>query len=876
MSGYQRNALSADIDELAARLGRLIREREGNEAYELVEWMRRQAVRDRAQSGRGSRAIARIMARLDMKEMNLLARAFSSYFQIVNMAEDVSRVLRIRESELEGGNEEDAAAALLLLERHSGSEGILSFLNELELRFVFTAHPTEARRKTVIEKISRMEDLLLEKHTKADTPYTKWRRERNMDEEIEALWFTDELRRRKPDMEDELRFGLYFVERTLFTGIVEFYRRIDFLLQKRGVQSRAPTFIKYSSWIGSDGDGNWNTDEHSMLSAMEAQRRLIFAHYRELLRDLISHLSVSGSEDADGRMSHTLQRYRKEMPERWEEIKRVNENEPLRELCTYLIEKLDRTEKGEQAMYGGPSEFIQDLKIMQNALKRYGAGHMERGRLEDLIRLAETFEFHLFTLDIRFHSEEQQKAVAAMLQEAGICGNYSAMGEGKKSSILQKCISGSLLPPEILQRTRIGRMALAGADTARRYGDGCTGSYIISGCTSHIQMLEALLIVTSAHGKTGAADITPLFESESDLRNGRRIVESALDVECYAEHVRHRGRRQEVMLGYSDSNKDCGYIASRWLIYRAQEELNDAALKRDIKIIFFHGRGGSISRGGGPTHLAILSLPPASARSGLKFTEQGEVLSARYANPDVMVREYEQTLHALASLWTGGVQAGREWREVMDQMADESSRTYRKFVNGRELKEYFISATPFRAIRELNIGTRPVSRGKIDFRHLRAIPWVFAWTQNRHIIPGWFGAGAALERALEEYTDTVDSMAECWPFFDSLIDMLEMTLAKADMQIAHEYSKLSENGTYVFAAVESEYTKTVGCVEKLRGKKLLSANPVLSRSIRLRNPYVDVLNYIQLELLKRRRSASEERVLLLTVKGIAYGMRNTG
>lgn len=870
--------LRSDVRLLSSILGRTIEEVEGREAFELVERCRKSAVRSRKGDRSASRELENIMRGLRPEQLRLVARAFTAYFEIVNVAEDVSRIRALERGRKEGSLDSTVSGMVKSMSEIGMSAGdVLRFFSSLDLCFVFTPHPTEARRKTQIEKMRRLEEALLDMHSGSGEDC----RER-IEEEIAELWGSDELRHRKAVMDDELKAALYFFDINVIEAIPVFYRRIRRAIGEHfpAFEGRVPTFIRYGSWIGSDADGNPSVDALTLHSALRTQRKILFRKYTEMLNSLISHLSISTRyARINEEMEQLFQSFRRQFPEVWNEISAINENEPYRAMCSFLIARLAETERNGERRFRDGDEFLSCLRVMQRSLYESGWKHAAGGKLEDLIRAAETFSLHMASMDIRVHSLEQAVTVSKLVRN--ITGeDYDAMDDVRKIGVLKELIrTGGCSAAIETEGDRLIGMLEAAGKALSEFGKGCIGSYIISDTHSEVQVFEAVFLekVCGLWSDGNGIPVVPLFERYSDLRQSAKIIDVLFRDKLYSDFLRATGGIQEVMIGYSDSNKDAGYVTSRWLIYRAQRDIMDRAAKAGVQIRFFHGRGGSISRGGGPTYLALVSQPAETAMCGLKFTEQGEVVWSRYHDSEITMREYEQTLSAIFALRTGRKSVERRWVDEMEKVSERSYTAYRKLMECRLLPVYFGETTPLRYIHSLNMGTRPAARGEGGIRDLRAIPWVFSWTQNRHLISGWYGAGYGFSSVP---TYRLSEMSRRWDFFRSLIDMLCMTLAKADMEVASLYSALSPSSRSVFNEIRKEYRRTVRTVSRITGSGvLLAGNRTLRESIALRNPYVDVLNRVQVELERRLRSerdAELERIMLLTIKGIAYGMRNTG
>lgn len=900
-----QRTISDDVHLVGDLLGEVIREQEGERLFRLEETVRElsKSLRKRW-TETDHRRLQTAVREASPPRLLGLVRAFSLYFHLVNTAEDVHRIRVLRKRQREGVVMEDSVeGALRRLKAAGWTLGeVMELFRRLDLRLVFTAHPTEARRQTVMDKLRRVRGLLKRLEVARQTPREREAARREAKRVVTALWQTDELRPRRPRVRDEVREGLYYFERVVLDLVPRLYRTLA-----RGLEEvfgeeppRLSTFLRYGSWIGSDMDGNPHVTPEVLRDTLEDQQRLLLGRYVDLLWQLVAELSssvryVEVSQD----LERSLHADRVRFPEVWAEIAEVNREEPYRAKVAFMHERLQRTLRRVEGGYEGPTAFLEELRLLRRSLESHGGTVLASGRLEDLTRLTETFGFHLAALDLRLHAEEVTAAATALTEALGVTG-YDALEEVDRVRVLGELLSRG---GEASQGARpLEREGPRAAEAMREipglqdvYGSEAVETYIVSMTSRASQVLEALLLARVAGlyapGEASHVDLVPLFETRDDLEKASGIMEALYTHEAYGDHLTLRDGRQEVMLGYSDSNKDAGFLASRWALYRAQVDLSRGAEEHGVDLLLFHGRGGSISRGGGPTHAAVLAQPPESANGRMKLTEQGEVIAAKYADPDLALRETDLLMSALL-LQTAGVEVTEPrdaWCSLLDKMSKEAGEAYRSLVyEDRDFPTYFEQASPIREIAQLPIGSRPAAReGTLRIEDLRAIPWVFSWTQNRHLLPGWYGLGTALHEALEGGRgEDLAEMARSWPFFRALLDFAQMTMGKADLRIAEDYAQLVEEPGIrdrIWTAIRDEYARCAQAITTvLDVEEILDANPTLRESIRLRNPYVDPVSHIQVHLLRVSRDGDlpEEdvrwRALLLTVHAVAHAMKNTG
>ena len=832
-------ALRRDVRLLGETLGRVLVEQGGKGLLHDEERIRELSRRARASGSAAARSrLADAVASLALERQGEVLRAFSMYFQLANLAEQHHRLRRRREYEHEQRvPRESLAEAFSRLERADVSARQLAAAGRrLSLELVLTAHPTEATRRTVLAAQLRLDRLL----DRLDDPALhRSGREAALAaiaEEVTALWQTDEVRSHRPRVVDEIRHGLWFFE----TSLLDVAPELVADLRKRLPAAVAP--LRFGSWIGGDQDGNPAAGPRTIEEAVARARALVLGRYRTEVRDLATYLGVADTlVEVSPELRRSIARDERAMRTYAARIDRTNEDEPYRRKLSFVWQRLGETLAGREDGYGSPAELLADLELVDRSLRANRGARLADGRLASLRRRIELFGFHLAKLDVRLHARELARPTA---------------------------------------RTR--KTFAAAAHVQERHGEEALDSLVVSGTASAADVNAALALAREAGVRLS---LVPLFETIDDLRAAPRVVEELLADRSFARLVERRGRRLEVMVGYSDSGKDGGYLTAQWEIYRAQEELAKVAKRRRLELTIFHGRGGSAGRGGGPTHAAILAQPQSHPPGRLKITEQGETISFKYGLPGLAYRNLEAALAAtLLAAAFPHADAPSGAHETLGELSQRAHTAYRAFVwEETAFPRFFRAFTPIDEVSMLALGSRPSRRpgGEDLLRSLRAIPWVFSWTQNRCLLPAWFGCGTALTGAPVRQ---LRRLYRSFPFFRSLVENLEMTLAKSSLEIAHGYLPLvpDEAGPKrMFAAIAAEHEQAVASVlEIVEAKALLDRHPVVQRSIGLRNPYVDPMNAIQVELLRRYRAGDEsERVrrpLLRSIAGIAAALRNTG
>jgi phosphoenolpyruvate carboxylase len=822
--------LRRNVRLLGAVLGNVLVEQEGPDLLEAEERIRLRA-RDARATGDVD-AVRDSVRTLSPDDQAKVLRAFGLYFQLANIAEQHHRLRRRRQyaAEDQQAPRESLADAFERL-RGVDTEELHARVSRVSLELVLTAHPTEATRRTILLAHLRVAELLAALDDAASTQEER-QIESELGEQITILWQTDEVRHGRPRLTDEIRHGLWFFEHSL-PGAAE-----RLLAELRNRLPDVPSPLSFGTWIGGDMDGNPAAGADSIREALDRARELALGRYRSDVRELAVALAMHRSLiEISPELEESIERDERELPDYAETIGQRSELEPYRRKLSFIWWRLGNDG------YDRPSELLADLDVLARSLAANRGARIAAGRLAALRRRIEIFGFHLAKLDVRLHANE--------VRQSG---------------------------------PRACDALAAAADVRRRHGPEALDTVIVSGTTSASDVLTVLDLSEEP------LSIVPLFETISDLGRAPAVVRELLAEPRFAKRmIEQRDRRLEVMVGYSDSGKDGGFLAAQWAIYRAQEGLVDVARDAGVELTIFHGRGGSPGRGGGPTHAAILAQPAGHPPGRLKLTEQGETISFKYGLPGLAHRNLEAALAGalLAAFPEVSAHAPtQEERAALDDLAELAEERYRAFVHKDPLfVDFFRAFTPVDELALLEIGSRPARRPEsADFLgSLRAIPWVFAWTQNRTILPAWFGCGTALGSLVDAgEVDTLRRLYARLPFFRSLVDTLEMTLAKSSLEIAAQYVELVPpelESESLYTEIASEHERTVDAVlETLESRTLLERQPVLRRSIHLRNPYVDPMNAIQVELLRRFRSGDDDARLPLmrSIAGIAAALRNTG
>jgi phosphoenolpyruvate carboxylase len=892
--------LSDDIGLLGGLLGEVIQAQEPAEAFALEERARILGRALRSGDETAAEQLAALVEGLSVEDTTVLVRAFTSYFRLVNLAEDNERVRRMRKRErreLPAPRRGSLREAIgIIAARGTSAESLQELLAQAEIRLVVTAHPTEAQRRTTVAKLARVFAVIRELDDREVEADDLARARGQLASTIQELWSSDEIRAVSPSALDEVRAGLVYFHSTLLDVVPRIYRELEDSVEADypGAGIVVPPLLSFGSWIGGDRDGNPNVTPAVTRQTLELMRRMALEFLSQRVERLAERVSVSTV--VTGRASlldPALLAAAERFPELASELSRRNPEEPYRRFFALARERLRATGEGAAEGYADSAELLADLRLAERALLAQRADRIAAGDLHDVIRQVEVFGFHVARLDIREHAVRHRQAVGELLERRGDAGDYAELAEAARQSLLARALAdaAALFPADPAALSPTAREVVGGFTMLREaLADGyrdALGSYVISGAAAPSDVLEVLLLMKAAGV---ALPIAPLFEFGASLRDAAATMGALLEQPAYREALRSWGDRQEVMIGYSDSNKDVGYLASTWGVRGAQTAIAELLRAHGVRFMFFHGRGGALGRGGGPANVAILAQPPGTVEGRIKLTEQGEVVAAKYSTPEIAHRELELVVGAaLVSrlLPQPTAERLRVFEELLERMASRSQEVYRDLVYGHPGFDcFFEQATPIEEIARLRLGSRPARRGGSQrIQELRAIPWVFSWTQSRIILPAWYGLGSALAQAREEAgLPALQEMERDWPFFAALLSNAEMGLAKADLTIGERYADLVEDETLrepIWARIRTEYERTRELVLAITGQaRLLDRSPVLQRSIERRNPYVDPLSFIQVTLLRRLRTdgASEElvRPMLLTINGIAGGLRNTG
>jgi len=909
-------------------LGDVLRAHAGEAVFSAVEALRKGhiSLRQKEDSQRRKKLVELIES-LDEKTVTHVVRAFSLYFSLVNIAEEdfLHKYHKsfINKQGVQWQGSFDTTIAELT-EQNLPAEKVQELLNQLTYTPVFTAHPTESKRRTIQEALQRIFSVSEKLNNTNLDEFHRNEITQQLKREIQILYKSNEVRTDKPTVIDEVKNGLFYYRECLFNAIPEVYRQFEHALERQYENNtiKVPSFFQFGSWIGGDRDGNPFVKPETTRKAIYLQNRQVLKEYLKRITELTHVLTHSDQlctpSDA---FSKSMEEDEKRYSAAFADKPHRYNKEPYRRKLGYiyfrLTSNLNKIEAGlevaqqEETFYGykNESELLKDLLLIRDSLISHGDGIITDGRLKDLIRLVETFGFYLSHLDIRQESNIHSQTVLEILKQTSDI-DYDSLNEEQRIETLAKLISTST--PTEVDTSKLTDMS---SETLRVFhvisemrenvSPNVLGSYVISMTHEASHIMEVMYLAWLA-GLSGVKDgkafcqikISPLFETIEDLKHIDPVMNRLLDNPVYADLLKASGNTQEVMLGYSDSCKDGGILASVWNLYQAQQQISAITTKRNIRLNLFHGRGGTIGRGGGPTHESILSQPDGTVHGGIKFTEQGEVLSYKYSHPETAI--YELTmgitglLKASCHLVTEPAQYKPEYNEIMAELAQQGEQYYRTLTDNTEgFLDYFYEATPVSEIGLMNIGSRPSHRKKGDRSKssVRAIGWVFGWAQSRHTLPAWYGIGFALTNWLEKDPKNLEQLREMyknWPFFKALLSNTQMALFKGDMNIANEYKSLCLNQTTaqnVYEKISAEYQRTYDNVLKVAEiDNLLAETPMLALSLDRRDPYLDPLSYIQFKLLRKYRDESLDEEtrqkwldpLLRSINAIAAGMRNTG
>jgi phosphoenolpyruvate carboxylase len=908
-------ALRRDVKSLGHILGEILVHHGGRELLDKVEKLRVMAKTLRNKFDEDIyNELKEEIVNLDAPMRKKVIRAFSIYFHLINAAESNHRIRRRREYQLQGNHVVQPASiesAILSLKDNQIDEAtIQNVLNTLSLELIITAHPTEATKRSVIEIQKRIGNILKSLDSTMLTNKERKKLEDSLLNEVTILWQTDELRHRKPTVMDEVRNGLYYFDQTFFDVLPDIHQDLEEGLTEQFPDHKweVPNFLRFGSWIGGDRDGNPNVTPEVTWETLERQRDLAIKKYKDALVEVMKRFSHSTT-----RVNVSEELYANVEKEEKMYVTRENqwpvETEVYRRKIAVILARLKEVGKSELG-YKSSDELLEDLFLIQRSVNNHQPANRELKMLKKLIRQVQLFGFHLATLDIRNHSGEHESAITEILRKVNVTDDYSALSEEEKIKTLENVLKDPrpvlLLNEDYSNETQEMIKVFTMIKKAHEsFGRKSILVYLVSMTQAASDLLEVLVLAKEAGIYRLHADgtveshlnVAPLLETVDDLIAGPKIMDTLFKMDVYRNHLKIHGDSQEIMLGYSDGSKDGGTLTANWKLYKAQLEIHDMAKRHEIGLKFFHGRGGSLGRGGGPLNRSILSQPAETLGDGVKITEQGEVLSSRYLSEDIAYRSLEQ---ATSTLIEASVNLSEEseqqhlreiaWEEAMEEISTVSLKKYQSLVfEDPDFLTYFTEVTPLNELGELNIGSRPMKRkNRNRFEDLRAIPWVFAWTQSRQLLPAWYAAGTGLDSFVskdEENLKLLQRMYEEWPFFRSTIDNLQMALMKADITTAKEYTNLvndKEVADRIFGNIVEEYEVTKAVLLKITGDdELLDHTPNIKDSVHRRNPYVDPLNFLQVELIKELRQQEEpnEELLtevLLTISGIAAGLRNTG
>ena len=914
----ENDSLSGEIRQLGRILGQVIVKLEGQEILDLEERLRLLAKSSRTGDVQAERDLAKAIASLSVTEAAHMAMAFTVYFELVNLAEETHRVRLLRKrrrAQYAGaGNppmRESIGAALRELKaRNVPAKTVQTLLDKLSIELVFTAHPTEAKRRTMLAKLQRLAHRLHDPQALIEDEITGIVNPRALEAEITSLWLTDRSRAARPEVADEVRTGLWYFDTTLWQTVPLLQDELERALAESYPTVRAPSgWIRFGSWMGGDRDGNPNVTPRVTAETLMLHRKLALDKLETSLRDLARQLSVSSRLDEVSPKLRELLESDNDLHPHLRAIRDRYPHEPYRLALTGLRARLlaaAEAESPELLLQTGPvasppvrtEQVAQVLALIAESLTDHRAALLAEGELHRLRQQVELFGLSVARLDVRQHSGRHETALTEIFRILNVSSDYAALTEEERIAFLLKILGNPsvTLPPasltpetaDVIGSLKVLKRAL------ELFGPEAVGAYVISMTRDLSDIIEVLVL---QHLVGVSLDIAPLFETLGDLEAAPDILEKMFACGPYRGHLRSRQDHQMIMLGYSDSNKDCGYLTANWALFQAQENIARVCRSEKLGLTLFHGRGGSIARGGGPAAKAILAQPGGLYDAKIRVTEQGEVLSTRYHDPDLAFRIIEQMTYGVllgAEAAQGELHVPEAWRVAMTEMSRLAHEAYHKLVHrDPDFIEFWRTATPIEEISGLKLGSRPTFRKATkSVEDLRAIPWVFSWMQSRFVFPGWYGLGSALEQFAArgpEQAELLRTMYRDWMFFRATIDNAQLTLLKADMRIAFQYALLVSDEAIrvrIFDTLAEEFSRTEHSILAITGQKaLLEHEPVLARSVQLRNPYIDPLNYIQVEMIRRLRQLEDKQgeeaagiraVIELTINGVSGGLKNTG
>lgn len=907
--------LSSSIKELGALLGEILIEQEGKLLFDNVEKLRSLTKNLRAENKNETiQKIKKIIARLKSDETHNVIKAFSIYFILVNAADEVNKIISDKIQKIESTSKKKSYLdeAFIELKNLKVSEKLaIKILEEIEIIPVFTAHPTEATRQTILKKILRITNLLIDKELGLFSADELQSLNRKLKTEITLLWQTNEIRFSRITIKDEVMHGLFFFSNSIYKILPEFYDSLQKSFSKtlKAKSELKNPILKFGSWIGSDRDGHPFVTEDVSKETFNIHKREIIKLYLDELNKIYDRLSISEKvKSVDPELINSVERDRKLLKVSITDNKLREPTETYRAKLYLIFKKLENSIERKDVCYKNPNEFLSDIQLIANSLLENQGELIYEDMIKPLIIRVRTFGFHFVKLDIRQNSSLIRQAVSEVVGAIQKNSNFIEMDEPEKvKTLTSKILNPSNVKIDKLKLSASTIKIINEVNLIKWVKENISGEaaddYIISNCSTVSDVLCVLFIskltgVLKLKNKKivfSDIDILPLFETIEDLQNSTIVLNDLIKNPAYLQHLKARNNIQKIMLGYSDSNKDGGIVTSNFELYKAQIGLEKLTGTKKVKLILFHGRGGSISRGGGPVNDSILAQPPNTIQGKIKITEQGEMISSKFLVPQIAQQSLELITSAVIIKTAKSLKNIRP-REI-DQYVNRFEKIskyafihYRKLINSEHFINYFNTVTPIDIIRNLEIGSRPASRKKgNDPKSLRAIPWVFSWTQNRQTISGWYGFGTAISESINNKEITILELKEMykgWRFFNSLINNIEMVLFKTDMLIGKEYVSLNKSPeiSNVFNVIKTEYEKSVKVVLSITGEKaLLDHNKSLQRTLALRNPYIDPISFIQINLIKKYRDAKNPNkqnellnILRSSVNGIAAGIRNTG
>ncbi len=912
----QDQPLKRDIRELGIILGNVLKEQAGFNIYEMVEKLRHLTKKLRTEYNEQTRKeILTLIDSLTAEDAYKVVRAFSIYFILVNAADEVHKIrvqrndLIKKDKPLQGSVHD---ALIELSKAGLSKEKIKDILNKVEIIPVFTAHPTEATRQTILRKILKISRLLLQRELSINTWEESESINLNLQTEITLLWQSNEIRFQKVTVNDEIQHGIFFFKEVIYNVIPKFYLKLNSNLKSVfKIEDPSPSLINFGSWIGGDRDGHPFVTVDLTKQTMINNKKQIINLYQQDLEKLYTELSSSIQiikanrqiiksvelDNAQLRMGNT------------DGILR-DPSEIYRSKLLSISMKLEELKQNSGLGYQNSAEFIDDLYLIYNSLINNNGKIIAQAIVLPLIYKAETFGLRLAALDIRQNSSLINEAIVDLLKYSEVCENYHTYSEEEKIEILTseilttRPLKNSFSKLSSITQQVLGELGIIKWGKENIAHNACN-DFIISNCSSVSDVLSTILLAKEAglikvlNKKITFSnfDVLPLFETIDDLKKSDKIMKKLLENKAYSQHLKYRGKVQKIMIGYSDSNKDGGIVTSNYELYKAQRNLKHLCDNKDIELILFHGRGGSISRGGGPVNTSILAQPLGTIEGKIKITEQGEMISSKYLLPQIAETSLELMASAVIITTAKSKTANKSieferYNSVFNKISENALISYRDLINHPGFFNYFRTVTPIDIIEHIEIGSRPASRKRSnDLRNLRAIPWVFSWTQNRQTISGWFGFGSSINKCLVENQTSWEELINMhneWEFFEVLVSNIEMVLLKTDMIIGKEYLKLASDqnsAKEIFKIINHEYELSCKTILKITGEEnLLDKNKSLQRSLLLRNPYIDPISFIQvkfIEQFRNKRMPKVQKNLMLqllrsTVNGIAAGVRNTG